>query len=507
MSNYYEGPKSPTRLLYPIFKVGSGNSFDFNRYIDGWTGDVANSLGFKIKKAIDLPPIATNPTAATGNGLLGKANKFMPKAMAGLGILNAGLEAFNGNSRTKDTYAFDTEISNRSTIKADNNSIDGLLARWNNYTDMDHIGINDVRTGIGEKIGNSLSGILGGAAAGASLGPLGGLAGAGVGLVSSIAGWIKGDTEAYEKMKKINAQIDRVNTEANNRFNNAVSNIESIQDDRLASNFYAEGGEMNNSYDSMKNTDAFRRYHQAKKSQEGLRQFWYDDHTAPTRQTPIGSGDRLSSQYSVPTIGYGMTVGALRSMASMYKDRDAINAINAYDNGDKSFRITPEMALKFSDMKMRYDYDLIKRNINTNGMSPDQIMSLMYVAYDKPKAISDGAKYNNVSNPSHRYASILNDYKSKYIKPGSGRENGFNRAHGIISGNAPIQGNNLGGIQSDYVGDYAQYNNANPDYSYDDGIDYDQSNRDETNKIEELMRAESEVREKMLKLYEEVYGR
>lgn len=475
--------------------------------------------------SIKYNPMYSQPAKAGGAGLLGKVQPIMGKAMAGLGILNAGLEAFNGNSKTKDTSAFDTEINSRSTIKADNSSIDGLLAGWNNYTDMDHIGINDVRTGAGEKIGNSISGILGGAAAGLSLGPIGALAGAGVGLVSSIAGWIKGDTEAYEKMKKINAQIDRVNTEANNRFNNAVSNIESIQDDRLASNFYANGGEMGSSFDAMKQTEIFKRFHKAKQNQEGLRQFWYDDHVAPNRQTAIGKGDGLASSLSVPTIGYGMTVGALRGIASSFKDADAINAVRAFDNGDRSFRITPEMALKFTDLRMRQDYDLIKKNINTQGMSPEQIASLMYIAYDKPKAISDGSAFNSISDPTHRYSNILNQYKSRYIKPGSGRENGFNSVHGQLSLNSmtrrmnrtsdnPERVNGAGtGIDSQVVdepgmnqellaalisGGFSYRSNSGNESSYEQGV---------SDRVKELIQEEARVKKFMLKMYDEIYGK
>ena len=146
-------------------------------------------------------------------------------------------------------------------------------------------------------LSGALSGVGSGAAIGSAFSPIGSLIGAGiggvVGLVSGLFGSKKGEREAQRRRDRYNAEIEKANTYIANNFINNANNIDYLNDNRLESEFYADGGYTPSS--------ALAGYI---KSKEYFVPYVYDDRGGDKRKW---DPNNKVAKNSVATIGYGFT--------------------------------------------------------------------------------------------------------------------------------------------------------------------------------------------------------
>lgn len=159
------------------------------------------------------------------------------------GVIGTSLQ----NSKIEDTSDVEDQIDSALNYKVGAQSNESLLDEWGNYNPLDFVTYSDVRGGNTAQRGlNVLSSIGSGAMGGASIGgPVGAIAGGIVGLGSSIAGWITGNSRAKKKARELNNKIEAANRHVQGAFVNAAHSIDELNDMNILSNYSAYGGPVN----------------------------------------------------------------------------------------------------------------------------------------------------------------------------------------------------------------------------------------------------------------------
>lgn len=159
------------------------------------------------------------------------------------GVIGTSLQ----NSKIEDTSDVESQIDSALNYKVGAQSNESLLDEWGNYNPLDFVTYSDVRGGNTAQRGlNVLSSIGSGAMGGASIGgPVGAIAGGIVGLGSSIAGWLTGDSKARRKTRELNNKIEAANRHVQGAFVNAAKSIDELNDMNILSNYSAYGGPVN----------------------------------------------------------------------------------------------------------------------------------------------------------------------------------------------------------------------------------------------------------------------
>ena len=296
---------------------------------------IPKELDFRYKEnptlnTKDLKYIQGNPPLEAPNLLKdigSKAISVLPQVVTGIqGIAGAYKEAQGLN----DTSPIESNIKNRNTYTTYNDN-QSLLNAWTEDSYLNGVTLSQLRdsnAGGNGMASGALSGASSGLAIGSMFGPVGGAIGAGIGgiagFVSGLFGSKKGEREAQRRRDRYNAEIEKANTYIANNFINNANNIDYLNDNRLASSFYADGGYTPSS--------ALAGYI---KSKEAFVPYVYDDRGGAKRRWD--PNNRVAKN-SVATIGYGFT------------DKDLINS---YLSSGK--QMTKEEADK------RLEYELSKR--------------------------------------------------------------------------------------------------------------------------------------------------
>lgn len=296
---------------------------------------IPKELDFRYKEnptlnVKDLKYIQGNPPLEAPNLLKdigSKAISVLPQAVSGVqGILGA----YNTAQGLKDTSSIESNIKNRNNYTTYNDN-QSLLNAWTEDSYLNDVTLSQLRdSSAGGKgmASGALSGASSGLAIGSMFGPVGGAIGAGIGgiagFVSGLFGSKKGEREAQRRRDRYNAEIEKANTYIANNFINNANNIDYLNDNRLESEFYADGGYTPSS--------ALAGYI---KSKEYFVPYVYDDRGGANRRW---DPNNKVAKNSIATIGYGFT------------DKDLINS---YLSSGK--QMTKEEADK------RLEYELSKR--------------------------------------------------------------------------------------------------------------------------------------------------
>ena len=277
-----------------------------NPYIDyinnGGYGlfDIPKPTGlYKLPTELPSPGIAPNTittnigdsmtkaqaqSAAVGNVLNGASSVINGVG----GVING----FNVAQGLKDTSSLQSSIDNRTAGIVDYNDYNTLLHSWTADNPLNYASMSDIKDG-GSMLKGVAQGALAGASGGAAFGPLGAGIGAGIGLLGGVIGGIFGAKKAKRKLNAMNDQIAKANKAVQDNFINSVENIDTANDNRLASSFYADGG--------YTPSTSLREYI---KSKEAFVPYVYDDRGGAKRRWD--PNNRVASN-SVATIGYGFT--------------------------------------------------------------------------------------------------------------------------------------------------------------------------------------------------------
>lgn len=204
------------------------------------------------------------------------------------GVING----FNVAQGLKDTSSLQSSIDNRTAGIVDYNDYNTLLHSWTADNPLNYASMSDIKDG-GSMFKGAAQGALAGASGGAAFGPIGAGIGAGVGLLGGVIGGIFGAKKAKNKLNAMNGQIAKANKAVQDNFINSVENIDTANDNRLASSFYADGG--------YTPSVSLREYI---KSKEAFVPYVYDDRGGAKRRWD--PNNKVASN-SIATIGYGFT--------------------------------------------------------------------------------------------------------------------------------------------------------------------------------------------------------
>nr|DAU28269.1 MAG TPA: Endolysin [Crassvirales sp.] len=211
------------------------------RYQTGYIKQKPYSLNIPSFNLNEQKPI-TIPTSASIDNL---------SWLDDIGSIAGGISGVIGtslqNSKIEDTSDVESQIDSALNYKVGAQSNESLLDEWGNYNPLDFVTYSDVRGGNTAQRGlNVLSSIGSGAMGGASIGgPVGAIAGGIVGLGSSIAGWLTGDSKARRKTRELNNKIEAANRHVQGAFVNAAKSIDELNDMNILSNYSAYGGPVN----------------------------------------------------------------------------------------------------------------------------------------------------------------------------------------------------------------------------------------------------------------------
>lgn len=277
-----------------------------NPYIDyintGGYGlfDIPKPSGL-YKLPTELPSPGVTPNTITTN-IGDSVTKAQAQSAAVGNILNGAssvingvggvINGFNVAQGLKDTSSLQSSIDNRTAGITDYNDYNTLLHSWTMDNPLDYASMSDIKDG-GSMFKGAAQGALAGASGGAAFGPLGAGIGAGVGLLGGVIGGIFGAKKARKKLNAMNDQITKANKAVQDNFINSVENIDTANDNRLASSFYADGG--------YTPSVSLREYI---KSKEAFVPYVYDDRGGAKRRWD--PNNKVASN-SIATIGYGFT--------------------------------------------------------------------------------------------------------------------------------------------------------------------------------------------------------
>lgn len=213
------------------------------RYQTGYIKQKPYSLNIPSFNLDEQEPIAIPTVSTNNNNSLSWLDNIGSIAGGISGVIGTSLQ----NSRIDDTSDVKDQINSAINYKVGAYSNESLLDEWGNYNPLDYVTYSDIRGGSTAQRGlNTLSSIGSGAIGGASIGgPIGAIAGGIVGLGSSIAGWIAGDSKAKRKTRELNNKIEAANRHVQGAFVNAAHSIDELNDMNILSNYSAYGGPIN----------------------------------------------------------------------------------------------------------------------------------------------------------------------------------------------------------------------------------------------------------------------
>nr|DAG99713.1 MAG TPA: Lysozyme [Crassvirales sp.] len=248
-------------------------------------GELPSTTVIPDTKYTNIGESATKAGALSAGNLLNGASSIINGVG---GVING----FNVAQGMKDTSSLQSSIDNRTAGILDYNDYNTLLHSWTMDNPLNYASMSDIKDG-NSMFKGATQGALAGASGGAMFGPLGAGIGAGIGLLGGVIGGIFGAKKAKRKLNAMNEQITKSNKAVQDNFINSVENIDTANDNRLASSFYADGG--------YTPSVSLREYI---KSKEAFVPYVYDDRGGAKRRWD--SNNRVASN-SVATIGYGFT--------------------------------------------------------------------------------------------------------------------------------------------------------------------------------------------------------
>lgn len=160
----------------------------------------------------DLTKIKNPKLKNLAEGFKKGADKYFGPVLEGLGAVGGMVQAFNKNAAV-DSSAQEQQLADIQNQPLGANSRESFLAQNIQYADP-NISPKDLQSEtVGGKLMNTLTTGVQGALAGSKFDPLlgtiiGGIAGLGAG----IGGWIKGDTDAWNKSVELKKKINRINS-------------------------------------------------------------------------------------------------------------------------------------------------------------------------------------------------------------------------------------------------------------------------------------------------------
>ena len=140
-------------------------------------------------------------------------DKYLEPASGALSAVGGMVQAFNKNAAI-DSSAQEQQLADIQNQPIDANSRESFLAQNIQYANP-NITAKDLQSETtGGKIMNTLTSGIQGALSGSKVNPLWGTIIGGVaGLGAGIAGWIKGDTDAWNKSVELNKKANRINSD------------------------------------------------------------------------------------------------------------------------------------------------------------------------------------------------------------------------------------------------------------------------------------------------------
>lgn len=277
-----------------------------NPYIDyinnGGYGlfDIPKPSGlYKLPTELPSPGLTTNTITTNIGDSMTKAQaqsasvgNLLNGASSVINGVGGVINGFNVAQGLKDTSSLQSSIDNRTAGIVDYNDYNTLLHSWTADNPLNFASMSDIKDGSSMFKGIA-QGALAGASGGAAFGPLGAGIGAGIGLLGGVIGGIFGAKKAKRKLNTMNDQITKANKAVQDNFINSVENIDTANDNRLASSFYADGG--------YTPSVSLREYI---KSKEVFVPYVYDDRGGAKRRWD--PNNKVASN-SIATIGYGFT--------------------------------------------------------------------------------------------------------------------------------------------------------------------------------------------------------
>lgn len=277
-----------------------------NPYIDyinnGGYGlfDIPKPSGlYKLPTELPSPGLTTNTITTNIGDSMTKAQaqsasvgNLLNGASSVINGVGGVINGFNVAQGLKDTSSLQSSIDNRTAGIVDYNDFNTLLHSWTADNPLNYASMSDIKDG-NSMFKGAAQGALAGASGGAAFGPIGAGIGAGVGLLGGVIGGIFGAKKAKKKLNAMNDQITKANKAVQDNFINSVENIDTANDNRLASSFYADGG--------YTPSVSLREYI---KSKEAFVPYVYDDRGGAKRRWD--PNNKVASN-SIATIGYGFT--------------------------------------------------------------------------------------------------------------------------------------------------------------------------------------------------------
>lgn len=202
-----------------------------------------------------LSSLADTASSVLGGMGLDKASGALGKAGGIIGGVTQMADIAMKNAQIADTSGIESSIEDtKFTDFTDKNDSSSLLDSWNslNWQNSDYE-MKDVRgLSTGQMIGNTFSSVATGAMAGAQAvpGPWGAIAGAAVGLGSSLAGIFVGNKKARKKAEELNRLAEEANKRQTNSFNTQVASVNQENFMNRLANVAAKGGPLKTPYAS-----------------------------------------------------------------------------------------------------------------------------------------------------------------------------------------------------------------------------------------------------------------
>ena len=174
-------------------------------------------------------------------------NAFKSKNIGStIGGLASGLSGMVGSSLSyfnQDNSDAEFALKRLENDKVDSWSNSDLLKEINNFSAIDEFEKKDFAPSAGQTVGNIFTSMGSGAAMGASVGGgWGAIAGAGAGLLKGGIEAIVANANANKKTKEYNTRRQNAIDNAMNNFSIRVDAIEDLNNAKLASQYFADGG-------------------------------------------------------------------------------------------------------------------------------------------------------------------------------------------------------------------------------------------------------------------------
>lgn len=163
-----------------------------------------------------------------------------------IGGLASGLSGMVGSSLSyfnQDNSDIESALRTLENTQVNSWDTNSLMNEINRFSVIDEFEKKDLAPSKGQTAGNFLTSIGSGAAMGASIGgPWGAVAGAGVGLIKGGIEAIVANANAKKKTEEYNIRRQNAIDSAINNFSTRAEAIEDLNNSKLASQYFADGG-------------------------------------------------------------------------------------------------------------------------------------------------------------------------------------------------------------------------------------------------------------------------